>query len=127
MYERSWDGSGLCLGSMERRDSATGGSDQHNRRQYRDDVRLITQDRQLAVHGLQRNAVVMSLAERLGNTLLFLPSYTPKTSYIERLSKFLKRHSLYGRVRYQLKSPNDVLSETPMLRSYAMCCESRWR
>src|SRR3954469_2862289 len=45
----------------------------------------------------QRNAVVQALAASLGIELLYLPSYSPNLNLIERLWRFLKRGSLYGR------------------------------
>jgi transposase len=45
----------------------------------------------------QRNATVQALAAELRITLLFLPSYSPNLNLIERLWKFIKRSTLYGR------------------------------
>ena len=42
----------------------------------------------------QRCKLVQGLAEELGITLLFLPSYSPNLNLIERLWKFVKKQSL---------------------------------
>lgn len=45
----------------------------------------------------QHCALVMKLAESLNIRLQFLPSYSPNLNLIERLWKFVKKQSLYGR------------------------------
>lgn len=45
----------------------------------------------------QRTATVQALAETLGVRLLFLPGDSPNLNLIERLWKFIKRHTLRGR------------------------------
>ena len=45
----------------------------------------------------QHCAKCIALAQDLGITLLFLPSYSPNLNLIERLWKFVKKECLYGR------------------------------
>jgi transposase len=60
----------------------------------------------------QRNAVVKGLAEELGIELLFLPSYSPNLNLIERLWKFIKRRSLYGRYHPTFAGFRAAIEET---------------
>jgi transposase len=60
----------------------------------------------------QRNAAVQALAEQLGITLLFLPSYSPNLNLIERLWKFIKRRSLYGRYHPTFADFQGAIQET---------------
>jgi transposase len=60
----------------------------------------------------QRNAVVQALAVELGIELLFLPSYSPNLNLIERLWKFIKRRSLYGRYHPTFTGFRAAIEET---------------
>ena len=60
----------------------------------------------------QRNAVVQELAKELGIALLFLPSYSPNLNLIERLWKFIKRRSLYGRYHPTFAGFRAAIEET---------------
>jgi transposase len=60
----------------------------------------------------QRNAVVQELAKQVGITLLFLPSYSPNLNLIERLWKFIKRRSLYGRYHPTFAQFQAAIQET---------------
>ena len=60
----------------------------------------------------QRNAIVQELAKQLGITLLFLPSYSPNLNLIERLWRFLKRRSVYGRYHANFQDFKDAINHT---------------
>jgi transposase len=60
----------------------------------------------------QHNAAVEALAEELGITLLFLPSYSPNLNLIERLWKFIKRRALYGRYHPTFADFQAAIQET---------------
>ena len=60
----------------------------------------------------QHNAAVKALATELGITLLFLPSYSPNLNLIERLWKFIKRRSLYGRYHPTFADFQAAIEET---------------
>src|SRR5450432_4019994 len=60
----------------------------------------------------QHNAAVKALAEQLGITLLFLPSYSPNLNLIERLWKFIKRRALYGRYHPTFAAFQAAIQET---------------
>ena len=60
----------------------------------------------------QRNTVVQALAEQLGITLLYLPSYSPNLNQIERLWKFIKRRALYGRYHPTFADFREAIEET---------------
>jgi len=60
----------------------------------------------------QHNAAVKALAQGLGITLLFLPSYSPNLNLIERLWKFTKRRALYGRYHPTFREFQAAIQET---------------
>jgi transposase len=60
----------------------------------------------------QRNALVQDLANEMGIALLFLPSYSPNLNLIERLWKFIKRRSLYGRYHPTFAGFRAAIEET---------------
>jgi transposase len=60
----------------------------------------------------QHNAAVKALANELGITLLYLPSYSPNLNLIERLWKFTKRRALYGRYHPTFREFQAAIQET---------------
>jgi len=60
----------------------------------------------------QHNAAVKAPASELGIAPLFLPSYSPNLSLIERLWKFIKRRSLYGRYHPTFADFRAAIEET---------------
>ena len=56
--------------------------------------------------------MVEAFAESLGIELLFLPSYSPNLNLIERLWKFIKRRSIYGRYHPTFASFRAAIEET---------------
>lgn len=60
----------------------------------------------------QRNALVQGLASSLSIELLFLPSYSPNLNLIERLWRFTKRETLYGRYHATFADFRGAIEET---------------
>jgi transposase len=60
----------------------------------------------------QRNAVVQALALNLGIHLMYLPSYSPNLNLIERLWKFIKRNTLYGRYHANFAAFQAAIQDT---------------
>jgi hypothetical protein len=60
----------------------------------------------------QHYAAVTALATRLGITLLFLPSHSPKLNLIERLCRFINRRALDGLYHPTFGDFQDAIEET---------------
>src|SRR5271167_890884 len=60
----------------------------------------------------QRNAVVQALAEELGITLLFLPSYSPNLNLIKRRALYGRYHPTFAEFQAAIKEILDGLSTT---------------
>jgi transposase len=69
----------------------------------------------------QRNKVVQALAAELSITLLYLPSYSPNLNLIERLWRFLKRRSVYGKYHPNFAAFKAAIEDTlgPLSTTYA--------
>ena len=60
----------------------------------------------------QRNKVVQALAAELSIRLLYLPSYSPNLNLIERLWRFLKRTSIYGKYHPNFAAFQTAIEDT---------------
>ena len=60
----------------------------------------------------QRNKVVQALAVELSITLLYLPSDSPNRNRIERLWRFLKRKSVYGKYHPNFAALKAAIEDT---------------
>jgi transposase len=60
----------------------------------------------------QRNEVVKALAAELSISPLYLPSYSPNLNLIERLWRFLKRSSAYGKYHPNFAAFRAAIEET---------------
>ena len=60
----------------------------------------------------QRNKVVQALAVELSIGLLYLPSYSPNLNLIERLWRFLKRKSVYGKYHPNFAAFKGAIEDT---------------
>jgi transposase len=60
----------------------------------------------------QRNEVVQALAAELSIALLYLPSYSPNLNLIERLWRFLKRKSVYGKYHPNFAAFKGAIEDT---------------
>jgi transposase len=60
----------------------------------------------------QRNKVVQALAVELSVTLLYLPSYSPNLNLIERLWRFRKRKSVYGKYHPNFAAFKTAIEDT---------------
>ena len=60
--------------------------------------------------GYQKCAIVFEVAEELGITFLYLPSYSPHLNLIERLWKFIRKECLYSKYYADFNSFRTAIS-----------------